>query len=205
MAEIQKEITVLSACDCPSITRYHCSFLVDMSLWIIMDYAGGGSVRAIMKLVKTIEERYIVPITRGVLNALVYLHSNHIIHRDIKAANILLTEDGAVKLCDFGVAGQVSVNHLKRNSFVGTPYWMAPEVIRRSTYDFKADIWSLGITVYEMVAGNPPYSDQEPLRAIFMIPRNPPARLPETCSKALREFVALSLNDDPAGVCFKCL
>ena len=117
------------------------------------------------------------------------------------AANVLLNDAGAVKLCDFGVAGQVSMNNLKRNSFVGTPYWMSPELIKRSTYDFKADIWSLGITVYEMVEGNPPFSDVEPLRAVFMIPRNPPARLGDGRghSKALREFVAYCLNDDPVA------
>ena len=199
LAEIQREISILGACGCQYITRYHCSFMVDMSLWIVMDYAGGGSVRAIMKLIERLDERFIVPICKGILMALSYLHSNNIIHRDIKAANVLLTDDGSVKLCDFGVAGEVTRNNLKRNTFTGTPYWMAPEVIRRSKYDFKADIWSLGVTVFEMATGNPPLADKEPLRAVFLIPRNPPARLPEEYSKPLKEFVALTLNDDPVA------
>jgi serine/threonine protein kinase len=117
------------------------------------------------------------------------------------AANILLTDDGHVKLCDFGVSGQVTMNSFRRNSFVGTPYWMAPEVIRRSSYDFKADIWSLGVTVYEMVTGNPPYADHDPMKAVFLIPRNPPAQLEgSTFSKSLKDFVSLCLNDDPEAV-----
>ena len=145
----------------------------------------------------TVPEKEIFIITREVLSALSYLHSNNIIHRDIKAANILLTDDARVKLCDFGVAGQVSLTSLKRNSFVGTPYWMSPEVIRRSSYDFKADIWSLGITIYEMATGNPPYAQYDPVKAIFLIPRNPPAVLEGSFSKTLKDFVALCLNDDP--------
>lgn len=178
-----------------------------------------------------IQEKYIAYITRDTLHALAYLHKNNIIHRDIKgmvlcdvrfnwnfmcvAANILLTDDGRVKLCDFGVSGQGTIlrlqitllyplivtNTLRRTSFVGTPYWMAPEVIRRSSYDFKADIWSLGITVYEMATGNPPLADHDPMKAIFLIPRNPPAQLDgDQFSKGIKEFVALCLNDDPEGV-----
>jgi serine/threonine protein kinase len=95
----------------------------------------------------------------------------------------------------------VTVSSLRRHSFVGTPYWMAPEVIKRSSYDFKADIWSLGITVYEMTTGNPPLADQDPMRAIFLIPRNPPAKLDgNQFSKLIKEFVSLCLNDDPDQV-----
>lgn len=119
-----------------------------------------------------------------------------------------------MQLCDFGVAGQVSMSSLRRNSFVGTPYWMAPEVIKRSQYDVKADIWSLGITVYEMAKGNallcktivlfklhcpgnPPFADQDPMRALFLIPRSPPSQLEGDFSKVLQEFVSICLNDDP--------
>lgn len=113
------------------------------------------------------------------------------------AANILLTDEGQVKLCDFGVAGQISLGSLKRNTFVGTPYWMAPEVIRRSYYDFKADIWSLGITVYEMATGNPPFNEKDPVHALFLITKSPPAKLEGRYSNALKEFVTLCLHDDP--------
>ena len=120
--EMQKEITLLSNCECENITKYYGSHLVGTKLWIIMDYCAVGSIRHIMKS-GPLDEKQIAIISRDVLNALSYLHKNGIIHRDIKAANILMTEDGIVKLCDFGVAGQLSLNTLKRNSFVGTPYW----------------------------------------------------------------------------------
>jgi serine/threonine-protein kinase 24/25/MST4 len=118
--EIQKEINVLSQCESKYITRYHTSFLVGTKLWIIMDYASGGSIRNILKK-GPLQENYTSIITYQVILALVYLHKSGIIHRDIKAANILLTDEGYVKLCDFGVSGQVSMTSLRRNSFVGTP------------------------------------------------------------------------------------
>ncbi|KAG5440647.1 hypothetical protein PCK2_000235, partial [Pneumocystis canis] len=113
-------------------------------------------------------------------------------------ANILVTNDGRVQLCDFGVAAQLSANNFKRSTFVGTPYWMAPEVITEGvSYNFKADIWSLGITVYEIATGNPPFADQEPMRAIILIPRSPPTRLEGSqFSSHLKEFVAICLNED---------
>ncbi|KAI9486884.1 MAG: hypothetical protein EXX96DRAFT_550935 [Benjaminiella poitrasii] len=140
-----------------------------------------------------IDEKYIAVITREVLLALSYLHKNQIIHRDIKAANILLTAEGNVQLCDFGVA---AANSFRRSTFVGTPYWMAPEVIREgASYDYKADIWSLGITVYEMATGNPPLANVDPMRAISIIPKSSPARLPDTFSIAIREFVDSCLSE----------
>ncbi|KAI8084204.1 Pkinase-domain-containing protein [Gilbertella persicaria] len=195
--DIQREIGLLSQlahARSQNITPYYGSFLNDTKLWIIMDYAAGGSVRTIMKA-GPIEERFIAVITREVLLALSYLHKNHIIHRDIKAANILLTAEGNVQLCDFGVA---AANSLRRCTFVGTPYWMAPEVIREgASYDYKADIWSLGITVYEMATGNPPLANVEPMRAISMIPKSTPPRLPDTFSPAMREFVDACLSEHP--------
>ncbi|SAL99244.1 hypothetical protein [Absidia glauca] len=180
-----------------NITPFYGSILDDTKLWIIMDYAAGGSIRTIMKA-GALEEKYIATIVREVLLALSYLHKNLIIHRDIKAANILLTAEGDVQLCDFGVAGQTSVNHLKRNTFVGTPYWMAPEVIREgASYDYKADIWSLGITVYEMATGNPPLSHVDPMRAIILIPKSKPPKLDTSFSVAIREFVDLCLCEEP--------
>ncbi|KAH8556814.1 Pkinase-domain-containing protein [Umbelopsis sp. PMI_123] len=192
VVDIQKEITLLSELtrsESVNITPYHGCFLNKAKLWIIMDFAAGGSVRNLMKAGK-IEERYIAVIAREVLLALRYLHKNNIIHRDIKAANILLTDEGNIQLCDFGVAGQTSMNNLKRNSFVGTPYWMAPEVIREGAlYDFKADIWSFGITIYEIATGNPPLANQDPMRAIILIPRSKPPQLDGPFSAAIKEFI----------------
>ncbi|KAI8393385.1 Pkinase-domain-containing protein [Radiomyces spectabilis] len=198
--DIQKEISLLSQLTLArsrNITPYYGSILNDTKLWIIMDYAAGGSVRTIMKS-GPIEEKYASVITREVLLALSYLHKNHIIHRDIKAANILLTAEGNVQLCDFGVAGQTSVSSLKRNTFVGTPYWMAPEVIREgASYDYKADIWSLGITVYEMIIGNPPLAHVDPMRAVILIPKTKPPTMDDAHSTQLKDFIESCLCEDP--------
>ncbi|KAF9188746.1 hypothetical protein BGZ51_000344 [Haplosporangium sp. Z 767] len=201
VSDIQREIATLSQlknCDSQNITRYHGSFLNGTNLWIVMDYAAGGSIRSLLQALTKIDEKCIAVIAREVLQALGYLHKHGIIHRDIKAANILLTDEGRVQLCDFGVAGQVTMNSLKRNSFVGTPYWMAPEVIEvGQAYDQKADIWSLGITIYEIATGNPPFADQDPMRAVTLIPKSRPARLEGDWSPAMKEFVALCLHEDP--------
>lgn len=200
VADIQKEIVLLQALkagDAQNVVKYHGSFLNGTRLWIIMDYCEGGSIRTLMKSGR-IEEKYILVIIREVLAALAYIHKSDIIHRDVKAANVLVTNDGRVQLCDFGVAAQLAANHFKRNTFVGTPYWMAPEVISDGlSYNFKADIWSLGITIYEIATGNPPYADQEPMRAIFLIPRSAPTRLEGNFSVQLKEFVAACLSERP--------
>ena len=146
-----------------------------------------------------LEEKHIAVIAREVIHGLVYLHSSGIIHRDVKAANILLTDNGAVKLCDFGVSGIMSQNG-RRDSFVGTPAWMAPEVIVHDRYDYKADVWSFGITLYEMATGEPPMAGLDPLLALQTIPRAPPARLEETFSKGIREMVRTCLQVLPEAV-----
>ncbi|KAM4692234.1 serine/threonine-protein kinase 4 [Rhinophrynus dorsalis] len=200
LQEIIKEISIMQQCDSPHVVKYYGSYFKNSDLWIVMEFCGGGSVSDIIRLRKqTLKEEEIATILQSTLKGLEYLHFMRKIHRDIKAGNILLNSEGNAKLADFGVAGQLTDTMAKRNTVIGTPFWMAPEVIQEIGYNCVADIWSLGITAIEMAEGKPPYADIHPMRAIFMIPSNPPPtfRKPELWSKKFIEFINQCLVKNP--------
>eukprot|EP00066_Takifugu_rubripes_P017179 XP_011606445.1 PREDICTED: traf2 and NCK-interacting protein kinase-like isoform X3 [Takifugu rubripes] len=202
--EIKAEINMLKKYSHHrNIATYYGAFIkknppgMDVQLWLVMEFCGAGSVTDLIKNTKgnSLKEEWIAYICREILRGLTHLHQHKVIHRDIKGQNVLLTENAEVKLVDFGVSAQLDRTVGRRNTFIGTPYWMAPEVIAcdenpDATYDFKSDLWSLGITAVEMAEGAPPLCDMHPMRALFLIPRNPAPRLKsKKWSKKFQSFI----------------
>jgi len=176
-AEIEKEIEVLKRCKHPNIVTYYGTKIQNEQIWIIMDYCGVGSVKDIIKIAHdTLSERQAQYVLNGTVKGLICLHTNStgsILHLDIKSANILMTDDGDVKLADFGVSTQLSRPYLTATQYVGSPLFMAPEVILKDKYNHKADIWSLVITAIEMVEGDPPNTDIDSLEKLPLLAERP--------------------------------
>ncbi|XP_056598463.1 TRAF2 and NCK interacting kinase a isoform X10 [Triplophysa dalaica] len=202
--EIKAEINMLKKYSHhKNIATYYGAFIkknppgMDDQLWLVMEFCGAGSVTDLIKNTKgnSLREDWTAYISREILRGLAHLHTNKVIHRDIKGQNVLLTENAEVKLVDFGVSAQLDRTVSRRNTFIGTPYWMAPEVIAcdenpEATYDYKSDLWSLGITAIEMAEGAPPLCDMHPMRALFLIPRNPAPKLKsKKWSKKFQSFI----------------
>lgn len=194
---IQREIKVMSQISNPYVVQYYASLMHDSTLWIVMEYMSAGSLKQLLDDVGPFPDDAIATVLKALCKGLDYVHKGSKLHRDIKAANILVSDQGDVKLADFGVAGQMTMTVRQRNTFVGSPFWMAPEVIQESLYDEKADIWSLGITAFEIATGYPPYATAHPYRALMLIPKNDPPRLDDKHSRSLRDFVAACLRKDP--------
>ncbi|KAL3795502.1 hypothetical protein ACHAW5_001856 [Stephanodiscus triporus] len=219
--KIMSEIDILSKCDSPFIVGYFECFLRSLvqggghhgqrveghpnEMWIVMEFCDGGSVSDLIEAAGgrgffAMPEECIRAACAGIVLGLEYLHKKEICHRDIKCGNVLLTNDGHVKLADFGVSAELTNTINKRKTVVGSPFWIAPEVIKESHYDGRADVWSLGITVIEMAEGAPPHSNLNPLRAIFLIPSKPAPTLadPDNWSPEMLDFIRCCCKKDPS-------
>ena len=201
---IQQEILMMKDCRHPNIVAYFGSYLRRDKLWICMEYCGGGSLQDIYHITGPLSEKQIAFMSRETLQGLAYLHSMQKMHRDIKGANILLTENADVKLADFGVSAQITQTLGKRKSFIGTPYWMAPEVAaveRKGGYNHLCDIWAVGITAIELAELQPPMFDLHPMRALFLMSKSgykpPTLKDKDKWSQKFHSFVKECLIKNP--------
>jgi len=196
------EIGIMKSSIHPNIVRYYESYLVAETIWVVMEFMGGGCLTEVLEQFENgiqMTEGQIASACAATLKGLAYIHTLHRIHRDIKSDNILLGEDGSVKLADFGYAAQLTRDKQKRNTIVGTPYWMAPELIRGQNYDQKVDMWSLGIMCMEMSEGEPPYMEYPPLRALFLITTKgiPDLKDQSKWSAEYKDFLSKCLDKEP--------
>ncbi|BFU25188.1 serine/threonine protein kinase, putative [Entamoeba histolytica HM-1:IMSS-B] len=196
------EIEIMKNCKHPNIVSFFGSYLEEGYVWVVMEFMDSGCLTEVLTEYENgfkMTEPQMAYVLREVMKGLLYLHQRHKIHRDIKSDNILISSDGSVKIGDFGYAAQLTSQRDKRNSIVGTPYWMAPEVIRNKLYDAKADIWSIGIMIMEMTEGDPPYMELPPLRALFLITTKgiPPLKERDSWSPDLVKLVESCLMKDP--------
>jgi len=210
--KIMGEIDILAKCNSPYIVGYFECFTVPPKkrtdpgeMWIVMEFCDGGSVSDLIEAAGgrgsfAMAEECIRAACAGIVLGLEYLHKKEICHRDIKCGNVLLTNDGHVKLADFGVSAELEGTINKRKTVVGSPFWIAPEVIKEAHYDGRADVWSLGITAIEMAEGAPPHSNLNPLRAIFLIPSKPAPTLadPDIWSPEMLDFIRVCCKKDPS-------
>lgn len=198
LESLLREIRILSDVRSPYLTRYFETFLMGSDMWVVLEYCGGGSCGDLLRVFKRLGEGAVAFIAERALRGLQYLHSNNLVHRDVKLQNLLITSDGEVKLGDFGVSAEVTFTRTKRKTLVGTPHWIAPEVILGNPYNTRADIWLFGITVYELLCGAPPLADRPPMKALFEIPRLPAPEIKEG-SAELKEFMRCCLNKTPSN------
>jgi len=200
-SSIKKEAEIQKGLDSTYVVKCFGAYEKDKNIWIVMELCEPGSVSDVMVMTKTtLNEEQIRNVAGAVVLGLDYIHDKKLIHRDIKSGNVLITMKGEVKVADFGVSAQLSSIHSKRDTMIGAPFWIAPEVIKEEPYSFKADVWSLGISIIEMAEGKPPNSDIHPMRALFMIPSKPSPTLkePSKWSAEMNDFIAQCLKKDPA-------
>merc|ERR1712129_294899 len=200
--DLVSEIHILRRCHSPFIVNFIDTFLKEENIWLAMEYCDGGSILDVIQITKThLTELQCQCVLNQSVQGIAYLHSMNLIHRDIKAANILINSRGFCKLADFGVAKSMSATGA--GTTIGSPYWMAPEVFGQSKYGMSADIWSLGIVAIEMILGHPPLSNLPPMQAMFKIPKNPPPSLPADfvedngISEGFVNFIAKCLKKKP--------
>ncbi|XP_067936395.1 serine/threonine-protein kinase PAK 3-like [Watersipora subatra] len=191
-----KEIEALTSLRHDNIINFRASYRMNDSLWIVMDYLEGGSLTSVIEAME-LDELCIATITAECLKALCYLHNKRIVHRDIKSDNILMGSNGEVKLTDFGCCAQLHTEQKMRETTIGTPYWMSPEAIKGKPYNEKADVWSLGMLIIEMVEGDPPYMNHNPQKACQLIVKKGAPKIHRSVSKELDSFLKQCLHKKP--------